>query len=79
MGDRTSDAELVALARSRNREAFGILVERHQPMVQRVAFGVVGQRSIAEELANEAMLQAYLSWTGSGTPPPSRVGFTGSC
>ena len=61
MGDRTSDAELVALAQSRNREAFGILVERHQPMVQRVAFGVVGQRSIAEELANEAMLQAYLS------------------
>ena len=61
MGDQTSDAELVAMARSRNREAFGILVERHQPMAQRVAFGVVGQKSIADELSNEAMLQAYLS------------------
>ena len=61
MGDRTSDAELVAMARSRDREAFGVLVERHQPMAQRVAFGVVGQRSVAAELANEAMLQAYLS------------------
>ena len=44
-----------------DREAFGVLVERHQPMAQRVAFGVVGQGSIAAELANEAMLQAYLS------------------
>lgn len=61
MEDRTSDAELVVMARSRDSEAFGILVERHQPMAQRVAFGVVGQRSIAAELANEAMLQAYLS------------------
>ena len=61
MDDRTSDAELVAMARSRDREAFGVLVERHQPMAQRVAFGVVGQGSIAAELANEAMLQAYLS------------------
>ena len=61
MSDRTSDAELVAMARSRDREAFGALVERHQPMAQRVAFGVVGQMSIAAELANEAMLQAYLS------------------
>ena len=53
MDDRTSDA-LVAMARSRDREAFGVLVERHQPMAQRVAFGVVGQGSIAAELANEA-------------------------
>ena len=61
MDDRASDAELVAMARSGDREAFGALVERHQPMSRRVAFGVIGQRDIAAELANEAMLQAYLS------------------
>ena len=61
MDERTSDADLVAMARSRDREAFGALVERHQPMAQRVAYGVVGERSIAAELANEAMLRAYLS------------------
>ena len=61
MGDWTSDAELVAKTRSRDRDAFGTLMERHQPMARRVAFGVVGHRNIADELANEAMLQAYLS------------------
>ena len=61
MDDRTSDAELVAMARSGDREAFGALVERHQPMARRVAFRAVGHEDIAAELANEAMLQAYLS------------------
>ena len=64
MDDRTSDAELVAMTRSGDREAFGALVERHQPMARRVAFRAVGHEDIAAELANEAMLQAYLSLGG---------------
>ena len=59
--DERSDAELVALARSGDRRAFGDLVERHQAMAKRVARGVVAIEDVARELANEAMLQAYLS------------------
>ena len=56
--DERSDAELVALARSGDRRAFGDLVERHQAMAKRVARGVVAIEDVARELANEAMLQA---------------------
>ena len=59
--DERSDAELVALARSGDRRAFGDLVERHQAMAKRVARSVVAIEDVARELANEAMLQAYLS------------------
>ena len=47
--------------RSGDRRAFGDLVERHQAMARRVARGVVAIEDVARELANEAMLQAYLS------------------
>ncbi len=56
-----SDAELVALAREGNKEAFGYLVERYQAMVERIAQGMVGSVFIAQELAQEAILQGYLS------------------
>ena len=60
MDDRT-DAELVALARFGDKDALGHLVERYQHMAKRVAMGVVAHEDIARELAQEAMLQAYLS------------------
>ena len=60
MADKT-DAELVALARSGDKNAFGHLIERYQQMARRVAIGVVRQVDLARELANETMLQAYLS------------------
>src|SRR5437763_7660528 len=56
-----ADAELVALAREGNKEAFGHLVERYQPMVERIAQGMVRSAFIAQELAQESILQAYLS------------------
>ena len=56
-----TDAELVLLAREGNREAFGYLVERYQQMVKRIAVRLIAGEEIARELAQEAMLQAYLS------------------
>lgn len=60
MGNRT-DAELVALARSGNKGAFGELVERHQWVAVHVALGMTADENISRELAQEAMLHAYLS------------------
>ena len=59
--DERSDTELVAKARRGDRSAFGDLIDRHQPMAQRVAARVVGRGDIARELMQEALLQAYLS------------------
>lgn len=56
-----TDTELVVLARSGNKNAFGELIERYQQMVRRIALGMVGHEEIAQELAQEAILQAYLS------------------
>jgi RNA polymerase sigma factor (sigma-70 family) len=56
-----ADSELVALARSGNKDAFNQLIERYQQMVRRIALGMVAHEEIARELAQEALLQAYLS------------------
>ncbi len=56
-----ADSELVALARSGDKDAFGQLIERYQQMVRRIALGMVAHEEIARELAQEALLQAYLS------------------
>lgn len=60
MENRT-DAELVALARSGDKGAFGHLIERYQQMAKRIAMGMVADEDITRELAQEAVLQAYLS------------------
>ena len=56
-----TDSELVALAHSGNKEAFGELIERYQQMVRRIALGMVAHEEVARDLAQEAILQAYLS------------------
>jgi RNA polymerase sigma factor (sigma-70 family) len=56
-----SDPELILLARQGDRAAFGRLMWRHQPMALRLARRVVGNYDLAQELVQEAMLQAYLS------------------
>jgi RNA polymerase sigma factor (sigma-70 family) len=56
-----SDADLVALARAGDKGAFGRLVERYQQMAKYIAVRMVANEDIARELAQEAMLQAYLS------------------
>ncbi len=60
MFDR-SDLELIMLARQGDKAAFSRLVLRYQPMAQRIARQVAGNEDLAQELVQEAMLQAYLS------------------
>ncbi len=56
-----SDLELVSRSQQGNKAAFGQLVLRYQPMAQRLATRVIGDRDLAQELVQDAMLQAYLS------------------
>ncbi len=56
-----TDTELLAAARDGNKDAFGYLIERYQHMAERIAQRMVGNAYIAQELAQEAVLQAYLS------------------
>jgi len=59
--EETTDTELVTLARSGDKSAFGRLAERYQQMARRVAVCMVSDDDVARELTQEAMLQAYLS------------------
>ena len=60
MIERT-DRELVILARQGHTEAFGCLIDRYQTMAGRIALRLVAAQDIAQDLVQEAMLQAYLS------------------
>ncbi len=53
-----SDAELVILARSGDRDAFGELVRRYQRAAYAVALSVTGKPQDAEDAAQEAFLVA---------------------
>ncbi|BAZ13282.1 RNA polymerase, sigma-24 subunit, ECF subfamily protein [Calothrix sp. NIES-4071] len=55
------DLELIFQSQQGNKAAFGLLVSRYQPMAQRLAIRVMGNKDLAQELVQEAMLQAYLS------------------
>jgi RNA polymerase sigma factor (sigma-70 family) len=54
-----SDSELVAAARDGDRAAFGALLDRHEHAVRAVARRLLGDDA-AEDVAQEAFLQAYL-------------------
>lgn len=56
-----TDAQLVVLARSGDKDAFGHLISRYQLLAKRIAVGMVANEDIAQDLVQEAMLQAYLS------------------
>ncbi len=56
-----SAAELVGLARAGNKEAFGELIARYHALVRRVATRMVADSELAQDLTQEALLQAYLS------------------
>ena len=56
-----TDAELVALARCGDKAAFSRLIERHYPIAFRFARSMVVQTDVAQDLVQEAFLQAYLS------------------
>jgi RNA polymerase sigma factor (sigma-70 family) len=59
-----TDADLVALARSGDADAYRALVERYQPMVRSLALRLTDQPSTAEDLVQEALLQAWSSLGG---------------
>jgi RNA polymerase sigma factor (sigma-70 family) len=59
--EERTDAELVALARKGDKEAFGELAGRHVSNVRRLAVRWVRDGDLAEDLTQEAVLQAYLS------------------
>ncbi|HZQ10074.1 MAG TPA: bifunctional nuclease domain-containing protein [Anaerolineae bacterium] len=58
---KESDAALVRYARVGDKRAFGELVARYQAVAQRVAQQIVRDDDLARDLAQEAILQAYLS------------------
>ena len=55
------DAVLVARARAGDREAFGVLVTRHQRAALRTAFAIGGSESEAEDVTQEAFVKAFRS------------------
>lgn len=60
MVERT-DRELVISARQGDREAFGCLIERYQALARRITLRMILAEEAAQDLVQEAMLQAYLS------------------
>ena len=59
--DERTDIELVALACEGNKDAFGLLVQRYQTIARGLAMRLVRNQDCAQELTQEAILQAYLS------------------
>jgi RNA polymerase sigma factor (sigma-70 family) len=60
MEERT-DIELVALARQGDKDAFGLLAQRYQLIARRFAMRLVANEDGAQDMVQEAILQAYLS------------------
>jgi RNA polymerase sigma-70 factor (ECF subfamily) len=54
----SDDAELIALARGGDREAFGQLYERHAVRVFRHAYFLTGDTALAEDLTAQTFLKA---------------------
>ena len=54
-----SDESLVEAARTGDREAFGLLVERYRVLVYAFAYARLRNREEAEDTAQEAFLRAY--------------------
>jgi RNA polymerase sigma-70 factor, ECF subfamily len=55
------DALLIELVRGGSQDAAAELFERHWPLVWHWAFGVTGDRGLAEQVAQEAILRAFRS------------------
>jgi RNA polymerase sigma-70 factor (ECF subfamily) len=53
------DSELIELARSGDRAAYGVLVRRHQDRIHRHLLNLTGSREEALELAQEVFIKAW--------------------
>ncbi|CAA9490528.1 MAG: RNA polymerase sigma factor RpoE, partial [uncultured Solirubrobacteraceae bacterium] len=56
---QVEDAELIVRARSGDRDAYGMLVQRHQRIAFRTAYAVCGDAADAEDAAQDAFVKAY--------------------
>jgi RNA polymerase sigma factor (sigma-70 family) len=56
-----TDNELIDLARQGDKEAFGVLTHRYLLPTRRLAMRLVSREDLAQDLAQEAVMQAYLS------------------
>jgi RNA polymerase sigma factor (sigma-70 family) len=59
MSEPIADAELVERSRRRDAAAFGLLVERHQPLVFGVALARCHDPALAEDVAQDAFVAAW--------------------
>jgi RNA polymerase sigma factor (sigma-70 family) len=59
--EEQTDAYLVMRARADDTDAFTLLIERYQVLLICIALRSVGDKEIARDLVQEALLQAYLS------------------
>src|SRR5271166_1766697 len=58
---RDDDRELVRLAKSDDKEAFELLVRRHQSRVFAVAGGILRNKEDVEDIAQQVFVKAYFS------------------
>ncbi|MDQ3412884.1 MAG: RNA polymerase sigma factor, partial [Chloroflexota bacterium] len=61
MATGIDDTTLVQAARGGDKGAFGALVSRHRPLLRGVCQRALGDAGLAEDAAQEAILQAMLS------------------
>jgi RNA polymerase sigma-70 factor (ECF subfamily) len=54
-----NETELLRRSAAGDKEAFGLLVERHQTLVYAVAYSATGSMEKTEELAQETFLRAW--------------------
>lgn len=59
--ENTPDFILITLAQAGDKAAFGLLIERYTPLVNRAVARLVDDPHLAHELTQESLLAAYLS------------------
>ena len=59
--EERSDRVLVESARRGDKQAFSVLVERHQEAARRIGLRMLSSEEVVGELVQEALLEAYLS------------------
>jgi RNA polymerase sigma-70 factor (ECF subfamily) len=67
--ERLADEELMPLVGERNAQAFEVLYDRHGGIVYSLAYRIVGEPAVAEEVTQEAFISI---WRSGGRYDPSR-------
>ena len=68
MGLEPISDDVFALARSGDRAAFAALIGQHQKMVYSVALRMLGQRELAEDMAQEVFIQLHAKLASLESP-----------